>query len=212
MLFGHELVSKARHERLNSVATNASRMTPRRAMACERVPLYEVVVSKWSVEPSVKRTTPEAPLQTLSTARRLRAELHQNVLAMRKQRSELHQRAIELKARRESLQRVARLIRAEVGDAADDPRDSARPRGDVESILRTLTQRQRRVLEGVLAGRANKVIAFDLGVSTKTVETHRARVMAKFHVGSLADLVRACMAAARCFERPEDLSAHPRSA
>jgi DNA-binding CsgD family transcriptional regulator len=53
-----------------------------------------------------------------------------------------------------------------------------------------LSPQQRRVLEGVLAGRANKEIAFDLGVSTKTVETHRARVMVKLEVESLAELVR----------------------
>jgi two-component system response regulator FixJ len=52
------------------------------------------------------------------------------------------------------------------------------------------------VLEGVLAGQANKAIASELGVSTKTVETHRARVMQKFRATSLADLVRACVAVA----------------
>jgi DNA-binding NarL/FixJ family response regulator len=149
---------------------------------------------------SLKGTTPETPLQILSTARGLRAELRRGVLAMRSQRQELHERAIEVKAHRESLQRVARLIIAEIheGDAAGhDTRDSSHPRGGMEVILRTLSPRQRRVLDGVLAGRANKAIAFDLGVSTKTVETHRARVMVKFHVGSLAELVRACMSIAR---------------
>jgi two-component system response regulator FixJ len=48
------------------------------------------------------------------------------------------------------------------------------------------------VLEGILAGRANKAIAFDLGVSPKTVETHRARVMQRFGATSFAELVRVC--------------------
>jgi FixJ family two-component response regulator len=42
----------------------------------------------------------------------------------------------------------------------------------------------------VVAGKPNKVIAFDLGVSQRTVEVHRARVMEKMHARSLADLVR----------------------
>ena|SRR5262245_36293119 len=162
-----------------------------------------------SSDPSLKGKAPETPRQVLSTARGLRAELRQGVLAMRSQRQELHERAIEVKAHRESLQRVARLIKAELheGDAAHDTRDSSHPRGEaVEIILRTLSPRQRRVLDGVLAGRANKAIAFELGVSTKTVETHRARVMVKLHVGSLADLVRACMGAARLPEPPADRS------
>jgi two-component system response regulator FixJ len=45
-------------------------------------------------------------------------------------------------------------------------------------------------MAGVVAGKANKVVAFDLGISQKTVESHRARVMAKLGVESLADLVR----------------------
>jgi DNA-binding NarL/FixJ family response regulator len=157
----------------------------------------------------VKETVTEAARQILSTARSLRAELRQGVLAMRSQRRELHQRAIELKAHRESLHQLAQLIKAEMqeSDAAYDSRESSSyQREEAEGILRTLSPRQRRVLEGVLAGRANKAIAFDLGVSTKTIETHRARVMAKFHVGSLADLVRACMAIARLPEPPEDRS------
>ena len=50
-------------------------------------------------------------------------------------------------------------------------------------------------LEGVLAGKPNKTIALELGVSIKTVETHRARVMVKLDVQSLAELVRICTVA-----------------
>lgn len=56
--------------------------------------------------------------------------------------------------------------------------------------LAALSPRQRHVLEEVVAGKTNKEIAFDIGVSEKTVETHRARVMAKLHARSLAQLVR----------------------
>ena len=55
--------------------------------------------------------------------------------------------------------------------------------------LGTLTPREREVLERVMDGRQNAEIAVDLGISTKTVEQHRARVMTKMKVDSLAELV-----------------------
>jgi FixJ family two-component response regulator len=53
-----------------------------------------------------------------------------------------------------------------------------------------LTPREREVMDLVIAGKANKVIASELGLSPKTVEVHRAHVMKKMQVASLADLVR----------------------
>lgn len=61
---------------------------------------------------------------------------------------------------------------------------------DRDALLETLTAREREVLEHVVAGKANKVIAADLGVSQRTVEVHRAKVMEKLKVRSLAELVR----------------------
>jgi two-component system response regulator FixJ len=55
--------------------------------------------------------------------------------------------------------------------------------------LGTLTSRERSVLERVMDGRANAAIAADLGISIKTVEQHRARVMDKMKADSLAELV-----------------------
>ncbi|MCQ9373867.1 LuxR C-terminal-related transcriptional regulator [Methyloversatilis sp. XJ19-13] len=55
--------------------------------------------------------------------------------------------------------------------------------------LGTLTAREREVLERVMDGRQNAEIAVDLGISMKTVEQHRARVMTKMKVDSLAELV-----------------------
>lgn len=57
--------------------------------------------------------------------------------------------------------------------------------------LTSLTPREREVLVHVVAGRLNKQIAADLGIVEKTIKVHRARVMEKMAVGSLADLVRA---------------------
>jgi two-component system response regulator FixJ len=66
---------------------------------------------------------------------------------------------------------------------------------DAEARLQLLTPREREVLERLVLGRANKVIAFELSISPRTVEIHRARVMEKMQADSLSHLVRLAMAA-----------------
>jgi two-component system response regulator FixJ len=70
--------------------------------------------------------------------------------------------------------------------------DSAREaeRDAVKERLAGLTARERQVLEGLVAGKANKNIAFDLGISARTVEIYRANVMTKMNAASLSELVR----------------------
>ncbi len=63
-------------------------------------------------------------------------------------------------------------------------------RAEVESRLAALSNRERDVLEGLVAGRANKQIAYELGISPRTVEIYRANLMNKMQAGSLSDLVR----------------------
>jgi len=63
-------------------------------------------------------------------------------------------------------------------------------RAEVAERLVQLTPREREVMDMVTDGKSNKEIASDLGVSAKTVEAHRARVMEKMQAGSLAELVR----------------------
>jgi FixJ family two-component response regulator len=73
-------------------------------------------------------------------------------------------------------------------------RESRRARHDVAEVsarIETLTPREREVMALVVAGRLNKQIAHDLGASIKTIKVHRARVMAKMGVRTVADLVRA---------------------
>ena len=63
-------------------------------------------------------------------------------------------------------------------------------RAEILDRLATLSNRERQVLEGLVAGHANKTIAFDHGISPRTVEIYRANLMDKMQAGSLSDLVR----------------------
>ena len=69
-------------------------------------------------------------------------------------------------------------------------RDDLQQREQVLARYDSLTPREREVMKSVVQGHANKVIAFDLDLSQRTVEIHRARVMEKMEARSLADLVR----------------------
>src|SRR5689334_15371581 len=71
---------------------------------------------------------------------------------------------------------------------ADAKRDA--DRAQILVRLATLSNRERQVLEGLVAGHPNKTIAYDHGISPRTVEIYRANVMAKMQAASLSDLVR----------------------
>jgi two-component system response regulator FixJ len=64
-----------------------------------------------------------------------------------------------------------------------------------ETRIAQLTPRERQVLEHLVVGRANKVIAYELDISPRTVEIHRAHLMEKMQARSLSDLVRMALAA-----------------
>jgi two-component system response regulator FixJ len=68
-------------------------------------------------------------------------------------------------------------------------------RAEIESRIAALSPRERDVLRGLVEGRANKQIAFDLGISPRTVEIYRANLMNKMQADSLSDLVRMALVA-----------------
>ena len=81
--------------------------------------------------------------------------------------------------------RVKAAIERRGGDAKREAE-----RADIEDKLAALSNREREVLDGLVAGQPNKPIAFDLGISPRTVEIYRANLMTKMQAGSLSELVR----------------------
>jgi two-component system, LuxR family, response regulator FixJ len=68
-------------------------------------------------------------------------------------------------------------------------------RAEIDGRLAALSNRERDVLVGLVAGRANKQIAYELGISPRTVEIYRANLMNKMQAGSLSELVRMALVA-----------------
>jgi two-component system response regulator FixJ len=69
-------------------------------------------------------------------------------------------------------------------------------RAEIRTRIAALTQRECDVLEGLVAGHPNKIIAFKLEISPRTVEIYRANLMTKMKAGSLSELVRMALVAA----------------
>lgn len=80
-------------------------------------------------------------------------------------------------------------------DLGAQARSEDRFAADAKVRVESLTPRERQVLELVVTGRQSKKIAFDLGISVRTVENHRARIMGKMQAQSVSHLVRMALAA-----------------
>jgi len=80
-------------------------------------------------------------------------------------------------------------IKAALARRAGDRERAARAVA-VRDRLKLLSERERQVMDGLVAGKPNKIIAYDLGISARTVEIYRANVMAKMQADSLSALVR----------------------
>ncbi len=81
----------------------------------------------------------------------------------------------------------AALERGIGGEGREDPAVAAK--------LASLSERERQVLEGLIAGHPNKTIAYDLGISPRTVEVYRANLMTKMDARSLSELIRMAIVA-----------------
>jgi len=91
-------------------------------------------------------------------------------------------------------ERLLTAVRSALGRWEKDSKEDADRAGLLDKVV-TLSGREREVLEGLVAGKPNKVIAFDLGISPRTVEIYRSNVMTKMNAGSLSELVRMALLA-----------------
>ena len=86
------------------------------------------------------------------------------------------------------LDRIQRAIAHDAGQRGKEAQ-----RSQLKALFACLTPREREVLDLVVEGLSNKAIANALGLSAKTVEVHRAKVMEKMHARSISDLVKLAM-------------------
>jgi FixJ family two-component response regulator len=89
-------------------------------------------------------------------------------------------------------QALKNLVEKMLARAREDAARIERERMNT-ALLSKLTPREQQVLERIVAGRLNKQIADDLGISIKTVEAHRANIMDKLNAGTVADLMRVAL-------------------
>jgi two-component system, LuxR family, response regulator FixJ len=85
-------------------------------------------------------------------------------------------------------------VRSALNQLDQDQRRQGK-RNEIERRLAALSNRERDVLEGLVSGHANKQIAYDLGISPRTIEIYRANLMTKMQAASLSDLVRMALIA-----------------
>jgi FixJ family two-component response regulator len=90
---------------------------------------------------------------------------------------------------------LARVEEAVLADRERRTREAAS--AEIDQRLERLTPREREVMEGILAGKLNKVIGYELDMSTRTVEVHRGRILDKLGARNAPEMVRLVLAGQR---------------
>jgi two-component system response regulator TtrR len=153
------------------------------APGCLVLDLYMPGMSGLDLQKYLKETGIEMPVIFLSG----RADVPQAVAAVKSGAIDFIEKPFDY---RRIVELVRECLRRDA--AARAGRETARARAE---RLATLTQREREVLERVIAGKVNRLIAEEMQISIKTVEAHRARIMEKLAVDSVAELVQATLGA-----------------
>src|SRR5712692_6356061 len=103
-------------------------------------------------------------------------------------------------------ERLIGMIDAALRQAESSARSEAATL-DIATRIATLSPRERQVMDGLIAGLSNKLIAREYDISPRTIEVYRANVMTKMQAGSLSELVRLAMRAGALKDRAK--SSHP---
>lgn len=89
-------------------------------------------------------------------------------------------------------ERLVLMITTALSQATDNSKNEAAI-ADIASRIASLSPRERQVMDGLVAGLSNKLIARDYSISPRTIEVYRANVMTKMQAGSISELVRLAM-------------------
>lgn len=153
------------------------------APGCLILDLYMPGMSGLDLQQYLKETGVEMPVIFLSG----RADVPKAVLAVKSGAIDFIEKPFDY---RQIVDLVRECLRRDADARAG--RQEAKLRAE---RLATLTQREREVLERVIVGKVNRLIAEEMEISIKTVEAHRARIMEKLEVDSVAELVQATLGA-----------------
>ena len=153
------------------------------APGCLILDLYMPGMSGLDLQQYLKETGVEMPVIFLSG----RADVPKAVLAVKSGAIDFIEKPFDY---RQIVDLVRECLRRDADTRAG--RQEAKLRAE---RLATLTQREREVLERVIVGKVNRLIAEEMQISIKTVEAHRARIMEKLSVDSVAELVQATLGA-----------------
>lgn len=147
--------------------------------ACAIIDMYLPKMNGFELKQKISTLSPSLPVIFLTG----RGDIGMSVAAMKEGAFDFLTKPV----RPEQFLAVIAAAKEHVAESESSSRDAAR----YDERLKNLTPREAEVMDAVVAGDLNKQIAHDLGLSEKTVKVHRARVMKKMGVRSVAELVRA---------------------